>query len=122
MIRRPPRSTQSRSSAASDVYKRQPMIGAAVRFDGQAAVGPQLSLAAEAVRCLQNRDQLRRANRADRRNLAQQFRRLVLGALSQQFAPHLLPQRSERIKLLVVNLRAPAHARFAEFAQPLTTT
>src|SRR5450756_814144 len=26
MIRRPPRSTQSRSSAASDVYKRQPMI------------------------------------------------------------------------------------------------
>src|SRR5659263_39063 len=25
MIRRPPRSTQSRSSAASDVYKRQPM-------------------------------------------------------------------------------------------------
>src|SRR5450756_3252700 len=27
MIRRPPRSTQSRSSAASDVYKRQPMRG-----------------------------------------------------------------------------------------------
>src|SRR5680860_1682323 len=26
MIRRPPRSTQSRSSAASDVYKRQPPI------------------------------------------------------------------------------------------------
>ena len=25
MIRRPPRSTQSRSSAASDVYKRQPI-------------------------------------------------------------------------------------------------
>src|SRR5450756_1524575 len=27
MIRRPPRSTQSRSSAASDVYKRQPRNG-----------------------------------------------------------------------------------------------
>src|SRR5680860_1080642 len=27
MKRRPPRSTQSRSSAASDVYKRQPMLG-----------------------------------------------------------------------------------------------
>src|SRR5450756_3151479 len=27
MIRRPPRSTQSRSSAASDVYKRQALIG-----------------------------------------------------------------------------------------------
>src|SRR5665809_92163 len=26
MIRRPPRSTQSRSSAASDVYKRQPLV------------------------------------------------------------------------------------------------
>src|SRR5680860_1718456 len=26
MIRRPPRSTQSRSSAASDVYKRQPVL------------------------------------------------------------------------------------------------
>src|SRR5450756_2435913 len=30
MIRRPPRSTQSRSSAASDVYKRQPYAGAAM--------------------------------------------------------------------------------------------
>src|SRR5680860_1630524 len=29
MIRRPPRSTQSRSSAASDVYKRQGLCGAA---------------------------------------------------------------------------------------------
>src|SRR5450756_2021428 len=28
MIRRPPRSTQSRSSAASDVYKRQDKVGA----------------------------------------------------------------------------------------------
>src|SRR5450756_1402593 len=36
MIRRPPRSTQSRSSAASDVYKRQPM---AVDVDG---LGEQL--------------------------------------------------------------------------------
>ena len=27
MIRRPPRSTQSRSSAASDVYKRQTLVG-----------------------------------------------------------------------------------------------
>src|SRR5450756_2314161 len=31
MIRRPPRSTQSRSSAASDVYKRQQMGGAAIQ-------------------------------------------------------------------------------------------
>src|SRR5450756_1454564 len=32
MIRRPPRSTQSRSSAASDVYKRQWLITAVVAF------------------------------------------------------------------------------------------
>ena len=32
MIRRPPRSTQSRSSAASDVYKRQSDITAALGF------------------------------------------------------------------------------------------
>src|SRR5665213_2406382 len=33
MKRRPPRSTQSRSSAASDVYKRQARIGAADKGD-----------------------------------------------------------------------------------------
>src|SRR5450756_3157215 len=31
MIRRPPRSTQSRSSAASDVYKRQVVAGQSIR-------------------------------------------------------------------------------------------
>src|SRR5450756_2569160 len=47
MIRRPPRSTQSRSSAASDVYKRQPIAEQPVhvcekhkghRYQGQASV------------------------------------------------------------------------------------
>ena len=34
MIRRPPRSTQSRSSAASDVYKRQELqIKSSIQFD-----------------------------------------------------------------------------------------
>ena len=33
MIRRPPRSTQSRSSAASDVYKRQIIIAVKAAFD-----------------------------------------------------------------------------------------
>src|SRR5680860_1632190 len=36
MIRRPPRSTQSRSSAASDVYKRQLMVLAFQRRQGGA--------------------------------------------------------------------------------------
>src|SRR5665648_446263 len=35
MIRRPPRSTLSSSSAASDVYKRQPFIADIPRIDGQ---------------------------------------------------------------------------------------
>ena len=34
MIRRPPRSTLDRSSAASDVYKRQPMTDAGVPVGG----------------------------------------------------------------------------------------
>src|SRR5450756_1560499 len=37
MIRRPPRSTQSRSSAASDVYKRQALAGA----DAHAKIAPR---------------------------------------------------------------------------------
>src|SRR5680860_1910207 len=37
MIRRPPRSTQSRSSAASDVYKRQGKLWAAGQADDPAA-------------------------------------------------------------------------------------
>ena len=36
MIRRPPRSTQSRSSAASDVYKRQSRERTQVLFDDEA--------------------------------------------------------------------------------------
>src|SRR5450756_2947390 len=39
MIRRPPRSTQSRSSAASDVYKRQPYGRAVGIFKSDLALG-----------------------------------------------------------------------------------
>ena len=38
MIRRPPRSTQSRSSAASDVYKRQLVLEVDARHDGAVEV------------------------------------------------------------------------------------
>src|SRR5450756_3121040 len=38
MIRRPPRSTQSRSSAASDVYKRQTYTNVHLLLEGDAAV------------------------------------------------------------------------------------
>src|SRR5450756_1308383 len=40
MIRRPPRSTQSRSSAASDVYKRQALRLAAVRAEEVLGLNP----------------------------------------------------------------------------------
>eukprot|EP00657_Telonema_sp_P-1_P000695 TRINITY_DN1135_c0_g1_i1.p1 TRINITY_DN1135_c0_g1~~TRINITY_DN1135_c0_g1_i1.p1 ORF type:complete len:101 (+),score=41.93 TRINITY_DN1135_c0_g1_i1:56-358(+) len=43
MIRRPPRSTQSRSSAASDVYKRQPGT-LLIPIRGQHANGNQCSI------------------------------------------------------------------------------
>src|SRR5450756_3144757 len=39
MIRRPPRSTQSRSSAASDVYKRQLIFNSSVGGDAATLVG-----------------------------------------------------------------------------------
>ena len=59
MIRRPPRSTLDRSSAASDVYKRQPVERAAVsehRRDGAGADGRQhrgaQTRAADPVVCL----------------------------------------------------------------------
>src|SRR5450756_1932906 len=42
MIRRPPRSTQSRSSAASDVYKRQIQHHATDHFQGNQFFGNQL--------------------------------------------------------------------------------
>ena len=40
MIRRPPRSTQSRSSAASDVYKRQMLVPLAARHRTSMLVKP----------------------------------------------------------------------------------
>src|SRR5450756_1473621 len=47
MIRRPPRSTQSRSSAASDVYKRQGVMAAAMdRNIGSPGDGDGLEIAA----------------------------------------------------------------------------
>ena len=56
MIRRPPRSTQSRSSAASDVYKRQPQFSACVGVEAVEAIvaagDVQLSQALDAGRAV----------------------------------------------------------------------
>ena len=42
MIRRPPRSTQSRSSAASDVYKRQTISGPSLESGGVGNISPDV--------------------------------------------------------------------------------
>src|ERR1039458_8020797 len=97
------------------------MIGAAVRLDSKTAISPQLPLGTETMRCLDDRDQQRRADRTDRGDLAEQLERLVLPALGQQFAPHLLAQRPQRIELLVVELRPAAHTRLGDLAEPRGT-
>src|SRR5680860_780384 len=48
MIRRPPRSTQSRSSAASDVYKRQ-LLGGLVTIIAVVGIVPYIALQLKAV-------------------------------------------------------------------------
>ena len=75
-----------------------------MHFDGKTTVLPERSLGAEAVWCLDQRDQQRRPDRADRRDLAEQFRRLVLFTLGQKIAPDCLAQDSQGIELLVVKL------------------
>src|SRR5262252_7892676 len=89
-----------------------------MRFQPQAAVLPQLSFGAEAVRRLHHRDQNGCPDRTDPRNLAQQFPRLVLPALSQEIFPHLLAQEMHDIELLVVVFGASPDADFADLAEP----
>src|ERR1700737_193514 len=89
-----------------------------VRLNAQATVGPELSLAAEPVRGLHQRDQTGGANRTDAGNLAQQFRGLMFSALGQKLGSHLSPQGLQSIQLLIEQLRAAAHAGLWELAQP----
>ena len=88
MIRRPPRSTQSRSSAASDVYKRQAegghggshISGDAVAFEGAETPDPG-SLGGGKFRVRPTLSQARSAHPAVRRALqGQEERREVLRA------------------------------------------
>ena len=41
--------------------------------------------------------------------------------LAQQFSSYLLAQRPQRVPLLIVNLRPPAHGSFGDLAEPLRT-
>ena len=49
MIRRPPRSTQSRSSAASDVYKRQAYNAVALGANAQATHEKSVALGSDSI-------------------------------------------------------------------------
>src|ERR1700730_16917828 len=97
------------------------VIGAALCLDAKSAVRPQLPLGAETMRSLQDAQQHGGADRTDRRNLAEPFPGLVFLALREQIPPHLLPHRAQRIELLVVKLRPPAHSRFRDLPEPFGT-
>src|SRR6266849_8308306 len=73
------------------------------------------------MRCLEDREDERRPDRADERNLAQQFSRAVLVSLNQQITPHFLAQRPQGIELLIVELRPAAYAGFGDFTEPCGT-
>ena len=75
---------------ASELTFHIAIFSAAVRLDRQATLGPELPLAPEPVRRLQQCHQKSGPERADARNLAQQFGRTMFSALGQQIPPHHL--------------------------------
>ena len=87
-----------------------------MRFQCQAAVGPQVSLGAALVRRLHHRDHDGGLDRADPWNQAQQFPRLVFLGFHQQISAGFLVQGAQNIQLLVVRSarrRTPASLIFA---------
>src|ERR1700676_1170070 len=80
-----------------------------------------MSLCAESVRCLDQRDQQRCSDRTDPRNLAKQFPRLVLLTFHHQTPSYLLAQGPQSIQLLVVVFGASPHTSFADLAEPFRT-
>src|SRR5271169_1331648 len=91
-----------------------PVLRTVARVDRQTAVRPQLPLAAEAMRGLDQRHQQSGANRTDRRNLPQQFRGPMFPALGQQIPPHGLAQGPHSIQLLIEELGPPPHPGFSD--------
>ena len=68
------------------------ILRAVVGHHGQTTLGPQLPLAPEPLRRLHQGHQLRGPQRADERNLAQQFHCWKFPALGEQFSSHNAPQ------------------------------
>src|ERR1017187_10156178 len=87
-------------------------------LQGQSAVGPELPLAAEPVRGLNQSHRQRRAYRPQVRNLSQLGGDCMLPIYRYQFPPRLLTQVLQHVQLLVELLGSPAAAGFPNLGQP----
>ncbi|MGA8304850.1 MAG: hypothetical protein WB723_04185, partial [Candidatus Acidiferrales bacterium] len=73
------------------------------------------------MRRLEQRHQQGGTNRIQIRNLTEQFHWAVFPALRQQIASRSLPQRLQRIQLLVEPLGSQANSRLYNLGQPFCT-
>jgi hypothetical protein len=73
------------------------VFSAAMRFQCQAAIRPQLPLGAKPMRRLHERNQQSGPDRTDIRNPFEQLRRVMLASLRQQIAPCFLAQLLQSI-------------------------
>src|ERR1700690_4644712 len=103
---------------SSELSLQNAVFAADGSLQSQTAVGPELPLGAEAMRGLNESDQQSCSDRTNRRNLAQQIRRVVLLALPQQIASDLLTKSLQCVELLIVELCPAAHAGFGDLGQP----
>src|SRR6266542_4487862 len=75
-------------------------------LQGQSAIVPQLSLAAETMRSLDQGHRQRRSNRSQIRNLSQLRGDGMLATLREQFPPGLLTQVLQDVPLLIESVRS----------------
>src|SRR5208283_4445138 len=92
---------EHRLLAALQLTVHHPVVGAAARLQRQAAVGPELALAAEAMRCLHAPDEQGDAYRTEPRNRAQQLGLAMLATLQNQIPAGFAAQLLQEIEFLV---------------------
>src|ERR1700690_29815 len=103
---------------SSELSLQNAVFAADGSLQSQTAVGPELPLGAEAMRGLNESDQQSCSDRTNRRNLAQQIRRVVLLALHQQIASDLLTKNLQCVELPIAEIRPGAYAGFSDLGQP----
>jgi hypothetical protein len=89
-----------------------------MNLDGETAVSPELSLAAETIWGLQQGHQQGSTNRSDRRNLAKQLDARMPAALQPQVGSRWLAHRLQQIQLLIQPLGAEPNSGFCNLGQP----